>query len=96
MAPKEFERKVAQKAARGLADVAAVFIAAAEVLLEELRDEQSVQVPGIGTFTLTLKGELDENERLVTQSARLKLNLCAERNLAEGVNANQDFEHVDD
>lgn len=92
----EFERKVAQKAARGLADVAAVFIAAAEVLREELRDEQAVQVPGIGIFTLTLRGELDEDERLVTQSAQLKVSLRAERGLTNDVSANQSFEYVGD
>ncbi len=90
----EFERKVAQRAARGLADVAAVFIAMREVLLEELRDEQSVRVPGIGLLTLALKGELDDNERLVIQSARLKVNLRAEHDLTQDANANQSFEYV--
>ncbi len=90
----EFERKVAQRAARGLADVAAVFIAMREVLLEELRDEHSVSVPGIGWFTLSLKGELDDNERLVTQSARLKVNLRAERSLTQDIKADQSFEYV--
>jgi nucleoid DNA-binding protein len=92
----KFERKVAQKAARGLADVVAVFIAASEVLCEGLREEQAVQVPGIGLFTLTLRGELDEDERLVTQSARLKVSLRAERELTDGVNTGQGFEYVGD
>ena len=62
-----FKDKVAQRvAARGLADVSAVLIAVHEVLLEEPRDEQAVQIPGVGTFTASLKGELDENQRLVT------------------------------
>ena len=67
---KQFERKVADRAARGLADVAAVFIAAAEVLREELRDEQSVQVPGMGIFTVSLKGELGADQRLAPGSAQ--------------------------
>jgi predicted histone-like DNA-binding protein len=92
----EFQDKVARRAARGLADVAAVFIAAGEVLLEELRDEQSVQVPGIGRFTLSLKGELDDDQRMVTQSVRLKVNFRPERDVAEGVNADQSFEYVGD
>lgn len=92
----EFQRRVAQRAARGLADVAAVFIAASEVLLEELRDEQSVQVPGMGQFTLSLKGELGDDERIVTQSVRLKVNFRPERDLAEGVNADQSFEYAGD
>jgi predicted histone-like DNA-binding protein len=93
---KEFERKVAQRAARGLADVSAVLIAEREVLLEELRDEQAVKVPGIGTFTLSLKGELDADQRIVTSSVKLKVNFRPERSLAEGVNADQSFEYAGD
>lgn len=90
----EFQRKVAERAARGLADVAAVFIAAREVLLEELRDEQSVKVPGMGQFTLSLKGKLDDDQRLVTQTVRLKVNFRPEPGLAEGLNADLGFEYV--
>lgn len=89
-----FEQKVAQRAARGLADVAAVLIAAREVLLEELQEEQAVQVPGLGHFTLSLKGELDEDERLVPQSAKLKINYRADRDLLAQVNAAPSFEYA--
>jgi hypothetical protein len=92
----EFERKVAQKAARGLADVAATFIAMREVLLEELREKQAVHVPGLCQITLVLNGELDEDQRLVTQSARLRMSLRAESDLATGVNFGQRFEYVGD
>ena len=91
---KEFERKVAQRAARGLADVSAVLIAEREVLLEELRDEQAVKVPGFGTFSLSLKGELDADQRLVMSSVKLKVNFRPERSLTEGANADQSFEYV--
>ncbi len=90
----EFERKVAQKAARGLADVAATFIAMREVLLEELRERQAVHVPGLGLITVVLNGELDENQRLVTQSARLRFSLRVESDLATGVNFGQRFEYA--
>lgn len=93
---KAFEQKVAQRAARGLADVSAVLIAAREVLLEELREEQSVQVPGVGYFTLSLKGELDEDERLLASSARLKINYRADRDLVAQANADLRFEYVGD
>lgn len=90
----EFQRKVAQRAARGLADVSAVLIAAREVLLEELREEQSVQVPGIGYFTLSLKGKLGDDQRLVPGSAQLKVNYRPERALTGDVNEDQGFEFV--
>jgi hypothetical protein len=77
-----------------MADVAAAFIAAGEVLLEELRDEQSVHIPGIGYFTLSLKGKLDEDERLETESARLKINFRPEGDLVAGVNQDNSFEYV--
>ena len=92
----QFQQKVAQGAARGLADVVAVFIAMSEVLREELRDEQSVQVPGIGIFTLSLKGELDDDERLIPQSAKLKVKFRPERDLTGDVNTDQSFEYVGD
>jgi len=77
-----------------MADVMAVLTAQREVLLEQLLDEQSVHVPGIGYFTLSVKGELDESERLVTESARLKVNYRAERDLMGDVNADKRFEFV--
>jgi hypothetical protein len=92
----DFQRKVAQRAARGLADVAAVFIAAREILLEELRDDQAVQVPGFGIFTASLKGDLDDDQRLVTQSARLRINYRPDRDLTEDANADLSFEYVGD
>jgi len=94
LSAEDFERKVAQRAARGLADVAAVFIAAREVLLEALREDQAVQVRGIGTFSVTLKGELDENERLVIQTAKLHIDLRAENDLREGLSIGQHYEYV--
>jgi hypothetical protein len=90
----EFERKVSQKAARGLADAAAIFIAMREVLLEELREKQAVHVPGLGLITLVLNGDLDEDQRLVTQSARLRFSLRVENSLADGVNISQRYEYV--
>jgi hypothetical protein len=75
---------------------AAVLIAVRQVLLEELREEQSVQVPGLGHFTLSLKGELDEDVRLVPQSARLKINCRPERSLTEKTNAEQTYQYVAD
>lgn len=90
----EFQRKVAARAARGLADVAAVFIAAHQVLLEELRDEQSVKIPGLGQFTLTIQGKLDENQRLVPSSARLKVNFRPDPDLAESLGQDLSFEYV--
>ena len=91
---KQFERKVADRAARGLADVAAVLIAAREVLLEELRDEQAVRVPGMGRFSLSLKGQLGDDQRLVTGSAQIKINFQAERALVGDVNEDLTFEFV--
>jgi len=90
----QFRKQVARRAARGMADVMAVLTAQREVLLEQLLDEQSVHVPGIGYFTLSVKGELDESERLVTESARLKVNYRAERALMGDVNADKRFEFV--
>jgi nucleoid DNA-binding protein len=90
----EFQDKVAQRAARGLADVVAVFIAAREVLLEELLEKQSVQMPGLGTFTLSIQGELDDKERLISQSARLNINYRPQRSLRRDVNQNPRFERI--
>jgi nucleoid DNA-binding protein len=91
---KQFREEVARRAARGMADVTAVLTAQREVLLEQLLDEQSVHVPGIGYFTLVIKGDLDEQERLVPGSARLKVNYRAERELASDVNESPRFEFV--
>ncbi len=93
---KQFQEKVAKRAARGLSDTIAVFTAQREVLLEELLDEQSVHVPGVGYFTLAIKGELDENERLVTETAKLKVNCRLERALVNDVNQDKRFEFVGD
>jgi nucleoid DNA-binding protein len=90
----EFQDKVAQRAARGLADVVAVFIAAREVLLEELLEKQAVQMPGLGTFTLSIQGELDDKKRLISQSARLNINYRPQRSLRRDVNRNPGFEYV--
>ena len=65
-----------------------------EVLLEELREEGAVHVPGVGRFSLSLKGNLDESERLVTQTARLKVNFRPERDLTQEVNQDQSFQYV--
>ncbi len=67
-----------------------------EVLLEELREEQSVRVPGVGLFTVWLKGEVDENGRLVAGSAQLKIKYRPERDLTADVNADQHYEYVGD
>ncbi len=90
----QFQDKVARRTARGLADAVAVLTAQREVFLEELLDEQSVHVPGIGYFTLSTKGELDENERLVTQTAKMKVNFRSERKLSDDVNQDKRFEFV--
>jgi hypothetical protein len=90
----QFQGMVARRAARGMADVIAVSTAQREVLLEQLLDEHSVHVPGIGYFTLSIKGELDEEERLVTELAKLKVNYRAERALSDDVNQNPRFEFV--
>jgi len=92
----QFQEKLARRAARGMADVVAILTAQREVLLEELLDEQSVHIPGIGFFTFSLKGELDEGERLVTESARLKINCRAETDLTKDVNKDLSFEYVGD
>ncbi len=90
----QFQDKVAKRAARGLADALAVLTAQREVFLEELLDEQSVHVPGIGYFTLAIKGELDENERLVTETVKMKVNFRPERKLSDNVNRDNRFEFV--
>ncbi len=89
---KQFQEKVAKRAARGLADTVAVLTAQREVFLEELLDEQSVHIPGIGYFTLSIKGKLDENERLVIETAKLKVNFRSERELLNDVNQDKRFE----
>ena len=91
---KQFQEQVARRAARGMADVIAVLTAQRQVLLEQLLDEQAVHVPGIGYFTLTIKGDLDENERLVTESATLKVKFRREGALADEVNQSPRFEFV--
>ncbi len=91
---KEFQEKVAKRAARGMSDTVAVLTAQREVFLEELLDEQSVHVPGLGYFTLSLKGKLDENQRLVTETAKLKVNFRSERGLTSDVNQDKRFEFV--
>jgi hypothetical protein len=63
-------------------------------LLEELLDEQSVHVPGIGYFTLALQGELDENRRIKPETATLKVNCRLERELVDGINQDKRFEFV--
>jgi len=88
----QFQEQIARRAARGMADVKAVLTAQREVLLEQLLDEHAVHVPGVGYFTLSIKGDLDEDERLVTASARLKVNYRAERELADDVNQDPRFE----
>jgi hypothetical protein len=93
---KQFQKKVAQRAARGLADTVAVMTAQRQVFLEELLDEQSVHIPGIGFFTLSVKGELDENERLVTETAKLRVNFRSERELLDDVNQGKRFEIVNE
>jgi nucleoid DNA-binding protein len=90
----QFQEQVARRAARGMADVVAVLTAQREVLLEQLLDEQSVHLPGVGYFTLAIKGELDEDERLVPESARVKVNYRAESALTGEVNASPRFEFV--
>ncbi len=90
----QFQDKVAKRAARGLADALAVLTAQREVFLEELLDEQSVHVPGIGYFTLAIKGKLDENERLVTKTVKMKVNFRPERKLSDNVNRDNRFEFV--
>ena len=89
---KQFQEHVARRAARGMADVIAVLTAQREVLLEQLLDEQSVHVPGIGYFTLSIKGDLDENGRLVTESAKLRIKYRPESTLTDEVNQNPRFE----
>ena len=64
--------------------------------LSRMQRSQSVQIPGIGWFTLSLKGKLGEDERLVVESAKLKVNCRAEPDLAQDVNADQRFEYVGD
>ncbi len=91
---KQFQAKVARIAARGLPDVIAVMAAQRQVLLEELLDEQSVHVPGIGYFTLSIRGELDENGHLITESARLKVHCRPELDLVGDANQDVHFEFV--
>jgi len=90
----QFREQVARRAARGMADVMAVLTAQREVLLEQLLDEHAVHVPGVGYFTLAIKGDLDEGERLVIESARTKVNYRAERDLMDDVNVDKRFEFV--
>jgi len=90
----QFREQVARRAARGMADVMAVLTAQREVLLEQLLDEHAVHVPGVGYFTLAIKGDLDEGERLVIESARIKVNYRAERDLMDDVNVDKRFEFV--
>jgi predicted histone-like DNA-binding protein len=90
----QFQELVAKRAARGMADVVAVLTALREVLLEQLLDEQSVHVPGVGYFTLSIKGELDEDERLVPESAKIRINYRAEGAIMDDVNDDSRFEFV--
>ncbi len=91
---KQILNKIARRAARGLADVLAVTTVQRQVFFEELLEEQSAHIPGIGYFTLSIQGELDENERLVTETARLKVNFRPERELSDDVNQEKRFEFV--
>ncbi len=91
---REFQEKVARKAARGLAAVAAVLMAAREVLLEELREGRGVLLPGIGAISTSLKGELDEDQWLVVQNARLRVNLRPSPDLAHDLHHQLSFKYA--
>ncbi len=93
---RKFQRRVAEKTSLDSADVAAVFETAREVLLEELREQQTVKVPGFGTFTVSLKGNLDENEQLIPDSAKLKVNFRPERSLMDAFEEGMTYERAEE
>lgn len=95
LTPKKFQRRVAEKAGLEESQVAAVLDAARAVLLEELREQQTVKMPELGTFSVSLKGDLNEGEQLVADSAKLKINFRPERSLMESFEKDLNYERVD-
>jgi hypothetical protein len=94
VAGEQFQERLARSAARGMPDAVAVLAAVRAELVAGLRDEQAVHVPGLGHFTLTIDGELDQDERLVAETACLKIHFRPERKLAGDVNAAQRYQFV--